>query len=108
MRWHNVQKAVDVDRLTDGVVFFKHSETCGVSAAALRTFEAAWDNDAPLGIAPYLVSVQDTRDVSNYLAQKYGVQHESPQLLLIQDGQCTLHASHENIQYATLKAKVMR
>ena len=85
------------------MLFFKHSPSCGVSVAVLRAFEAAWVREALPGLTPYLVSVRSQRMLSNYLAKKYAVKHESPQLLLIQHGRCAFHASHEHIRHKDVK-----
>jgi bacillithiol system protein YtxJ len=60
---------------------FKHSTTCPVSAGAaeqVRTLDAA----LPL----YWINVREQRDLSDWVAEAYGVTHESPQLILIQGG----------------------
>jgi bacillithiol system protein YtxJ len=49
------------------------------------------------------VVVQEARDVSQAVASKTGVRHESPQVLLIRDGQCVWNTAHRNITMETLK-----
>jgi bacillithiol system protein YtxJ len=41
--------------------------------------------------------------VSNYISSEFGVQHQSPQALLIENGKCTYDASHLNIRVSDLK-----
>ncbi|MEM7357326.1 MAG: monothiol bacilliredoxin BrxC family protein [Acidobacteriota bacterium] len=47
--------------------------------------------------------MQNARDVSNEIAQRTGVKHESPQALLMRDGTVTWHASHWSIQAEALQ-----
>ena len=44
-----------------------------------------------------MINVLLSRDVSNQMAQTFGVRHESPQVLLIESGKLLHHASHAGI-----------
>ncbi len=81
--------------LSTGVVLFKHSTRCFISRSAWQRFNDEWslENDTPV----YYLDLLQHRDISGEIAQRYGVQHQSPQVLLIRDGECVYHASHENI-----------
>jgi bacillithiol system protein YtxJ len=75
------------------LVLFKHSYSCGVSAEALDELLAHLAEQQ--GNARYaMVTVQTHRDVSNAIAAKLGVRHETPQALLVQDGRVVWSASH--------------
>ena len=88
--------------------FFKHSTACPVSAGALRrTREFVEKSRAAGGELPpfYLVKVIEARAVSNALALKLGVEHKSPQVLLVDHARAAWHTSHfdingENIEKA--------
>jgi bacillithiol system protein YtxJ len=54
-------------------------------------------------VAIYCLDIISFRHISNYIADTFSVYHESPQLLLIQKGKCTYHASHFNIHLDDLK-----
>jgi bacillithiol system protein YtxJ len=60
---------------------FKHSTTCPVSAHAAGEIRAM-RSELPI----YWVNVREQRDLSNWVAEQYGVRHESPQLILLRDG----------------------
>jgi bacillithiol system protein YtxJ len=80
---------------------FKHSLTCGASGVALDEFRAFVAEDG--GEDSYaLIEVQTAREVSNELARRTGVGHESPQVLLLRDGQAVWHASHWRIRADSL------
>ncbi|MFD1874013.1 bacillithiol system redox-active protein YtxJ [Hymenobacter bucti] len=103
------------DQLTDivreshehPVIIFKHSTTCSISATAKAKLERQWPDAAlPEGTPLYYLDLLRFRPISAQIAQEFGVQHESPQLLLIQDGKCTYHASHMGIRLADVAEEV--
>ncbi|WP_113662063.1 bacillithiol system redox-active protein YtxJ [Pedobacter nanyangensis] len=77
-------------------LIFKHSTRCSISMMAKRTFERYWDV-IPDKVSLYFLDLISHRDVSAYIADTFQVHHESPQILLIKDGQCILDASHGDI-----------
>lgn len=89
------------------VVFFKHSLTCPVSDAAFREYESFLADRPADDAAVYtLIEVQKARDVSDEIARRTGVRHESPQALLMRAGEVAWHASHWAIRSASLKDAV--
>lgn len=75
---------------------FKYSATCGTSAQALDELFAHL-NERPADVTYAIVTVQTHRDVSNAIARTLGVRHETPQALLIRDGQVVWTASHYRV-----------
>ena len=75
------------------LLLFKHSHTCGTSAEALEELVSHL-NGKPDGVDYAMVTVQTHRDVSNAVAKKLGVRHETPQALLIRGGRVVWSASH--------------
>ena len=93
----------DLDRLlseshTRPLLVFKHSFTCGTSAEALDELIEHLDADLVASGGPdpqyAIVTVQTHRDVSNAVAARLGVRHETPQALLIRNGRVVWAASH--------------
>lgn len=79
------------------VLFFKHSTACPVSAAAYRRI-AEYLQTRPAGGPPvYWLKVIESRPISNALAERSGVKHQSPQVLLLKNGAAVWHASHSAI-----------
>ena len=79
------------------IFVFKHSTACPISGrAAVRVdkYLAETGEKAPDFV---MVKVIESRPVSNAIAEKLGVQHESPQLLLLKDGKAIWNTSHGNI-----------
>ncbi|MEO8886505.1 MAG: bacillithiol system redox-active protein YtxJ [Mucilaginibacter sp.] len=77
-------------------LIFKHSTRCSISMMAKRRFELDWDN-LPENMPLYFLDLIQHRELSNQIAQLFHVHHESPQLLLIKDGECVLDQSHSDI-----------
>lgn len=89
------------------VLIFKHSTTCSISAAAKSKLERQWDAAGlPADMSLYYLDLLRYRPLSVAVAEQFGVQHESPQLLLIQDGACRYDASHMGIRLADVVAVV--
>jgi bacillithiol system protein YtxJ len=75
-------------------VIFKHSTRCSVSAVALQRLQKVAQ---PTDIDFYFLDLLAFRDVSNKIAETFRVHHESPQVLLIRDGDCVYEESHMGI-----------
>lgn len=89
------------------VLIFKHSLTCGVSAAAIAELRRFLARRPTEDVADYrLVEVQNARPVSNEIARRTGIRHESPQALLLRDGEVVWSASHWHIRAEELAAAV--
>lgn len=83
------------------ILFFKHSTRCSISSAAEgRLLRAETQLETKFTLV-YLDLLR-YRSLSNRLANDLGVEHASPQVLLVQNGQCTYHESHFGIQPAEL------
>ena len=80
------------ERVACDCYIYKHSTVCSISAAAASVVRRyAWA--APL----YWVNVIEQRPLSNWVAERYGVRHESPQLLKITNGEAVVAWSHFEI-----------
>jgi bacillithiol system protein YtxJ len=99
MGWISLETADQLDNIkkTKGYsLIFKHSTRCSISMMAKRRFELDWDN-LPADMPLYFLDLIKHRDLSSKVAQDYSVYHESPQMLLIKDGECILDQSHGSI-----------
>ncbi|MBC7447371.1 MAG: bacillithiol system redox-active protein YtxJ [Hymenobacteraceae bacterium] len=113
MIWHPLTSAEQLDAIlaesaTQPVAIFKHSTTCSISATAKARLDRQWDAAIGDGIKLYYLDLLRYRPVSNAVAAQLRVVHESPQLLLIQDGVCTYDASHMDIRAEAVKGKVRK
>jgi bacillithiol system protein YtxJ len=74
---------------------FKHSTRCSISSMAKNRLERSWNQSITTPV--YLLDLLNHRQLSNQIAEQFEVQHESPQLLIIQKGKCINHQSHTEI-----------
>ncbi|AXB57443.1 bacillithiol system redox-active protein YtxJ [Flavobacterium fluviale] len=86
------------------VVIFKHSTRCSISRMALKQFERDYDLEGV--VDAYFLDLIAHRDISNEIAARFGVYHESPQLILIKNGKAVYNVSHSDIDAQALKSKV--
>lgn len=86
------------------VIIFKHSTRCSISRMALKNFENEYD----LGenVIAYFLDLISFREVSNEIASRFNVVHQSPQLLLIVGGKSVYDVSHSSIDAQELKSKI--
>jgi bacillithiol system protein YtxJ len=99
MNWITLNDIQQVDTIiaaskTQPVVIFKHSTRCSISSMAKSRLERS---EVPSGVQFYYLDLIAHRDVSNFLAEHFHVHHESPQVLLIKDGECVYDESHNGI-----------
>jgi bacillithiol system protein YtxJ len=77
---------------------FKHSTTCPVSASAAQEVRSMQST-----LPVMWINVREQRDISNWVAETYGVAHESPQLILIRAGKPAQVWSHGEVRAANVR-----
>lgn len=77
-------------------VIFKHSTRCGISRMVLGNFERGYDLEEGK-VDLYFLDLINFREVSSEIATKFQVWHESPQMIIIKNGETLYHASHSAI-----------
>jgi len=85
---------------------FKHSTRCPISARAnsrVAEYLQSGQENIP---GFYMLKVVESRALSLALADRVGVEHQSPQLLLIDQGQCTWNTSHHNINAENIEEAI--
>ena len=108
MIWKNLEQFIAIEEIdkasfTHPILIFKHSTRCSISDVA----KARLDKEENLnGVDFYYLDLIKHRDISNALAEKYNVHHESPQILLINKGECVYDESHIGITMAEIKEQV--
>jgi bacillithiol system protein YtxJ len=85
-------------------VIFKHSTRCSISAVALQRLQKA---AAPADIDFYFLDLISNRTLSAKVAEKFGVHHESPQVLVVKNGECIYDESHMGINMKEIEAAAM-
>jgi bacillithiol system protein YtxJ len=108
MNWINLTSLDQLDTIklnsnSKPQVIFKHSTTCSISRMAFSRFERA---EAPDAIDFYYLDLLNFRSISNAIAEIFQVHHESPQILLIKNGECMYDESHYGIMMDDLLEQV--
>ncbi len=87
----------EIESLSAGkkVLIFKHSTRCGISSMVLKMFKSTFKPDENKVL--YYLDLLNHRNISNEIADRFGVTHQSPQLLVIENGSCINHGSHHQI-----------
>lgn len=111
MRWQLIKSEQDLSTLHEiskekPVLIFKHSTTCPISSTALNRLERSWKEEEVPEVSIYFLDLLRFRNLSQAIAHKYGVDHESPQVLLIKSGNAVYSESHFGINFQDLKEQL--
>ena len=80
-------------------LLFKHSTRCSISSMAKSRLEREWNLELPI----YYLDLIQYRPISSLIAIKSGVEHQSPQLIVFQNGKPIYDASHSGIDIDEIK-----
>jgi bacillithiol system protein YtxJ len=105
MQWTLLSDPAQLDALDAAshegpVLIFKHSTRCNISSASLHRLESRWTAEDDARHATYHLDLLRHRSLSNAVADRYGVEHASPQVLVIHKGRCIHSSTHFGISYA--------
>ncbi|GEN70730.1 bacillithiol system redox-active protein YtxJ [Chryseobacterium lathyri] len=99
--WKKIESEEDLAKAIEAshhhkIAIFKHSTRCFISKTVLKNFEKEIDSlDNKLDL--YFLDLLEYRSISNKISEDFGIRHESPQLIVIEDGKVINSASHEDI-----------
>ncbi len=107
MDWNNLSEIKQLDQIdqeskTKLILILKHSTRCSISISALDRIERSWKKSDLNNIKPYYLDLLTFRDISNSIANRYQVEHQSPQILLINNGICVFSRTHLEISYTDI------
>ena len=108
MNWINLQDIAQLEEIKkqsveQPVLLFKHSTTCSISKSALSRLERQWKDAEMKEVATFYLDLLAFRPISNAIASVFDVVHQSPQMLLIKNGECVLSQTHNGIDYEDIK-----
>lgn len=111
MNWNKLTQAVQIQEIKalsadKPVLIFKHSTRCSISSMSLDRLTRKWKTTDEDKITPYYLDLIANRDLSDLVAREFRVPHESPQVLLVKNGQVVYDNSHFGISYAELMDKI--
>ncbi|MCP4457264.1 MAG: bacillithiol system redox-active protein YtxJ [Cytophagales bacterium] len=109
--WQEITSIDDLDQAEHeshnrSVIIFKHSVICGVSERAKYRLEDGYDLDSNKAVLYYL-DLLAYRDISNEIAHRFGIIHQSPQIIIIENGQAIFNTSHHSVSLDTLKQNLV-
>ena len=101
-RTDQIKEIIEKSRAKPQVIF-KHSTRCSISAMAKGRLERSI---APENTDFYFLDLIAHRNISNQISTEFNVSHESPQILLIKDGECIYDESHGSITMDEIEEQV--
>lgn len=103
MDWLTIESLTDIEKAVEdsymenkkAVILFKHSTRCSISSTAKFRLENSLKSNSDFIV--YYLDLLKNRELSNYLAERFSIRHESPQAIVLKNGKCIYHASHLSI-----------
>jgi len=113
MQWSKLESSEQLNEIHQQsedqfVLIFKHSTTCSISRTTLDRFQRNWNPEVMKGVRPYYLDLLAHRDISNQIARHFSVEHQSPQLLVIRNGQSVYDRSHFDIDFKSVQEVVTK
>lgn len=110
VKWNDLTQIKQLDEIVaesaqTPVIIFKHSTRCGISRMALKGFEGNYSIGEEHA-KPYYLDLLNHRDISNEIANRFGVMHQSPQVLVIKNGVAVYNESHGDIDANEVKGRL--
>ena len=87
------------------VALFKHSTQCGISVSSQSELFSNWDltaNDVDF----YHLDILNYHSISNAIADRVGVIHQSPQLIVLKNGNVISVTTHHTIKFDKFKKEL--
>ncbi len=104
MKWNSLRSIDQIEQIKiesrhAPVIIFKHSTRCNISRASLDRLERNWQDGETPGVKLYFLDLLSYRQISDKIADEFGVYHESPQVMIIRNEKATYDRSHFDIDY---------
>ena len=108
INWNQLTNLAQLEKIKDEstkhpVIIFKHSTRCSTSRMVLDRLERNWNQADLVPSKSYFLDLLSYREISNQIAYTYAVEHESPQILIIKNGQSIFDCSHLAIDFKIIK-----
>ena len=106
MEWERLTSPEELDALLERSIevpqlIFKHSSRCSLSSMAFNRLQTDLPN-----VGQYFLDIIKYRELSNLIAQKFEITHQSPQILIIHNQRCIFDTSHFNISSSVINEEI--
>jgi bacillithiol system protein YtxJ len=107
MNWESLADIRQIEEIKNlskeiPVLIYKHSSRCSTSSMILHRLERSWKAEDAKVFKPFFLDLIAYRNISNAIASVFNVEHESPQILIIDKGNSIHDWSHFEINYQTI------
>jgi bacillithiol system protein YtxJ len=107
MNWINLTDLTQLDLIRENsknspIMIFKYSRTCSTSSMVINRLERNWQQEEMSHVQTYFLDLLSYRQISNAISEQFKIRHESPQVLIIKDGEAIYNGSHFEIDYAAV------
>jgi bacillithiol system protein YtxJ len=104
MNWTALNTEKQIEQIkeesrTQPVLIFKHSTRCAISGSALNRLERNWKSEKVVPLKMYYLDLLSHRAISQRVAESFEVEHESPQVLILREGNPVYVRSHLSINF---------
>ena len=111
MRWNKLRSVDQIENIraeskVNPVLIFKHSTRCNISRTSLDRLERNWNEEEMANVSLYFLDLLSYRDISARIVEEFGVEHESPQVIIIRDERPTYDRSHFEIDYQQIREAI--
>jgi len=108
MKWNELTSPSQIDQLREEskekwILIFKYSSRCSISQMVLDRLERHWEDEKMGTVKSYFLDLISYREISNRIAYEFNVEHESPQVLIIENGKAVYDRSHMGIDYRQIR-----
>lgn len=105
--WKTIKSEEDLEKAIkesyeNKVAIFKHSTSCFISKTVLKNFEKEIESSEDQNVSFYFLDLLALRPISNKIAADFDIRHESPQLIVIENGEAINNASHQDISLSQI------
>ena len=105
--WKTIRSEEDLENAVkqsyeNRVAIFKHSTSCFISKTVLKNFEKEIENSGEQNVSFYFLDLLAFRPISNKIAEDFAIRHESPQLIVLENGKAINNASHQDISLSQI------
>ncbi|WP_445430483.1 bacillithiol system redox-active protein YtxJ [Chryseobacterium indoltheticum] len=105
--WKTIRSEEDLENAVkqsyeNRVAIFKHSTSCFISKTVLKNFEKEIENSDDQNVSFYFLDLLAFRPISNKIAEDFAIRHESPQLIVLENGKAINNASHQDISLSQI------